>query len=290
MKAPSFRYHAADSLEDALDVLARNGDDAQILAGGQSLMPVLAFRLAAPALLVDINRVDSLRGIEVGEGFTRVGALARHAEVEASPVIREHLPLIADAVRQVAHPAVRNRGTFGGSVALADPAAEFPACCVALDAQIVLESAARGRRAVPAEQFYRGLFETDRAPDEVVVEIRFPARHPRDRYGFVEFSRRHGDFAISGMALRARLASDEDAIDDLRLVAFGSEPYPRVLRAAADAAHGRALDGDMFAEVADAAGEEIDPMPTPGAGVAFKRHLARTLSRRALAGLPEAVP
>jgi len=290
MKAPAFRYHAAENRADALEVLKQHGEDAQILAGGQSLMPVMAFRLATPALLVDINRVDDLTGISAERGRVRIGALVRHAEVATSVTVGERLPMIAEAVRHVAHPAVRNRGTFGGSVALADPAAEFPACCVALGAEIGLESAARGHRTVPAGRFYRGLFETARAPDEAVTEVWFPDAAPGERCGFAEFSRRHGDFAVSGIAVRVRFARDGRTVDDLTLVPFGSEPFPRICLAAGRAAKGERLEPATIEAVAAALADDIEPMPSQGAGKAYKRHLARTLCRRVLASLAEEAP
>ncbi len=170
MKAPRFSYVRAESLEQVLRLLAEHGDDARILAGGQSLVPVLNMRLSQPKLVIDINRLDALRGISLQGGLVRIGALARHAEVMSSDIVARHLPLIAEAMPHVAHVAVRNRGTFGGSIALADPAAEMPACILALGATLVVEST-RGRRTIAADDFFQGLYETAREPDELLVEV-----------------------------------------------------------------------------------------------------------------------
>jgi carbon-monoxide dehydrogenase medium subunit len=162
-------------LDDALQLLAEHGDDARILAGGQSLVPVLNMRLAHPKLLIDINQIEALKGISMQNGTVCIGALARHVEVMESPIVVQDLPLIAEAMPQVAHVAVRNRGTFGGSIALADPSAELPACILALGARVVLQST-RGRRTTPADEFFHGLYETAREPDELLVEVLAPDR------------------------------------------------------------------------------------------------------------------
>ena len=179
MKPPRFSYARAESLDHAVRLLAEHGDEARILAGGQSLMPTLAMRLSQPSVLIDINRLDALKGIHDGDGTVRIGALARHVEVMNSPIVARHLPLIAEAMPHVAHVAVRNRGTFGGSIALADPAAELPACILALGATLVVE-----RRAAaddPAEEFFHGLYETAREPDEILVEVLIPEQKEPSR-------------------------------------------------------------------------------------------------------------
>lgn len=197
MKAPSFAYAKPRSLEEAFDLLGRPG--AKILAGGQSLIPSLNMRLSAPELLVDITGLAELRGISIDQDVVRIGALTTHAEMERSADIRKHLPLISEAVAQVAHPAIRNRGTFGGSVALADPAAEYPACLVALDATIVLRSRA-GERMVRAEDFFRGLFEVDLRPGELVAAAEIRVLLKDEASVFMELARRQGDYAIVGLA------------------------------------------------------------------------------------------
>jgi carbon-monoxide dehydrogenase medium subunit len=197
LKAPSFAYAKPRTLAEAFDLLERPG--ARVLAGGQSLIPSLNLRLSAPELLVDITGLAELRGIALEQDVVRIGALTTHADIERSKEIRKHLPLLADAVLHVAHPAIRNRGTFGGSVALADPAAEYPACLVALDATIVLRSRAN-ERMVRAEDFFRGLFEVDLREGELVAGAEIPAFLKDERSVFLELARRQGDYAIVGLA------------------------------------------------------------------------------------------
>jgi len=194
MKAPSFAYAKPRSLGEAFDLVERPG--ARILAGGQSLIPSLNMRLSAPQLLVDIGALEQLRGISLQPGGLRIGALVTHAEIEASPEVRKHAPLLADAAPHVAHPAIRNRGTLGGSLALADPAAEYPACALALNATMVLQGR-KSERKVPAAGFFKGLFETDIRQGEILVAAEFPRV---DRSVFLELARRHGDYAIVGLA------------------------------------------------------------------------------------------
>ncbi len=279
MKAPDFDYVRPESLADAVAALADGGDDAQILAGGQSLMPTLNLRLSQPSRLIDINRIAALRGIERRGDFVRIGALARHAEVLASPVVRCDLPLVAAALPHVAHPAIRNRGTLGGSVALADPAAELPACCVALDAEIALAGPG-GERRIEAGDFFRGLYDTARRPDEIVTEIRFPAARPGEVFAFDEIARRHGDFAVVGLAIRAELV--ERRIKRLRMVAFGSELHPSLSRAAAEAGEGRILDAASAAAIAGAFAAGLQPLDNLHGGAPYKRHIARVLAERLL--------
>jgi len=279
VKAPRFSYIRADSLEHAIRLLAQHGDEARILAGGQSLMPTLNMRLSQPRLLIDINGIAALEGIALADGAVRIGALARHAEVMRSPIVAEHLPLIAEAMPHVAHVAVRNRGTFGGSIALADPAAELPACILALRASVVVESA-RGRRTIAADDFFRGLYETAREPDEILVEVLLPVER-RDRVSvFMELSRRHGDFAIAGLACSARI--ERDVVEDARLVYFGSEAKPTLARTAM-----AALDGKKWSEASREAAcaalaDDLDPIANTFGSPATKLHLQRVLTRRAL--------
>lgn len=197
MKAPSFAYAKPQSLAEAFDLIERPG--AKVLAGGQSLIPTLNMRLSSPELLVDITGLPSLKSITVEQGIVRIGALVTHAQIEKSADIAKHAPLLAQAVEHVAHPAIRNRGTLGGSLALADPAAEYPACMVALDATIVVAGKA-GERLVKAEAFFKGLFEVDLAPGELIVAAEFPALLKDERSVFLELARRHGDYAIIGIA------------------------------------------------------------------------------------------
>jgi carbon-monoxide dehydrogenase medium subunit len=283
VKAPAFRYARPETVEAALDLLARHGEAATVLAGGQSLMAALNMRLAAPALLVDINRLKPLAGIEERGDAIRIGALTRHAEVAASSLVARHLPLIALAMPHVAHVAVRNRGTFGGSLAFADPAAELPACAVALGARLVLASV-RGRRTVPAEAFYQDLYTTDRAADELLIEVEVPKRHGW-RVGFGELSRRQGDFAMVGLAAAAELSGA--TIGALRLVYFGSESHARLAGHAAAAARGRPLDRATEDAVVAALDRDLDPMGNLQGRPDTKLHLAKVLTRRVLGDLAD---
>lgn len=280
MKAPKFSYVRATSVAHALDLLAQHGDEARILAGGQSLMPTLNMRLSAPKLLIDINRLGDLAGIRHDGKTVRIGALTRHVEVAASRVVAEHLPLIAAAMPHVAHVAVRNRGTFGGSVALADPAAEMPACLLALGGRIVLESKARGRREVAADDYFHGLYQTARQADELLVEALIPAETRETISTFQELSRRHGDFAMVGVAARTRFVNG--AIADTRLVYFGSEVKPTLGRRAMAAAKGKPWNDTTRAAVLAALGDDLDPMDNLFGRPATKLHLQRVLTGRAL--------
>ena len=279
MKAPRFSYIRPESLDRVLELLAEHGDEARILAGGQSLMPTLNMRLSQPRLLIDINRIDALKGISLEDGTVRIGALARHAEVLESHTVAEHLPLIADAMPHVAHIAVRNRGTFGGSIALADPAAELPACAVALDASFLLASA-RGRRTVPARRFFHGLYETEMADDELLVEARIPAIGSGYRSSFLELARRRGDFALAGVCCHAHV--DGGLLSDVRLTCFGSEDRPRFADGAAAAAEGRTWSRDVKGAVQAALGDDLDPMGDFHASAATRLRLARVLTGRAI--------
>ncbi len=269
----------AESVEHALDLLAEHGDDARVLAGGQSLMPSLNMRLSHPKVLIDINRLDALKGISLRDGEVRIGALARHAEVMRSPIVATHLPLIAQAMPHVAHAAVRNRGTFGGSIALADPAAEMPACALALGATFVLASRA-GRREVPSDTYFKGLYETERRPDELLVETRLPLNGPRPVSVFMELARRHGDFAIAGVAFQ--LMIDDNVVRNGRLVYFGSEDRPKLAGAVLNAVRGSGLGpADIDAAAAAVAGD-LSPMSSPQGSARLRLHLQKVLTRRAL--------
>ncbi|HEX9684251.1 MAG TPA: FAD binding domain-containing protein, partial [Burkholderiales bacterium] len=191
MKAPPFAYARARNLAEVFELLAAHGDGAKLLAGGQSLIATLNMRLSSPQLLIDITRLTQLSGIEVRDGRVRIGALTTHAEIERSPEIRKHLPLLAQAAPHIAHAAIRNVGTFGGSIALADPAAEWPACCVALDAQFVI-AGKTGARRVAARDFFRGLYATALRPDEVLTHIEIAVPGPEYRSAFVELAQRRG--------------------------------------------------------------------------------------------------
>ena len=273
MKPAPFAYAKARSLDHAIALLD-GAPEARILAGGQSLMPALNMRLSAPSLLVDINRISELSQITQRNGQLEFGALARHAEAEHSRLVAQLAPLIAKALPHIAHPAIRNRGTIGGSIALADPAAELPACLLALGGEIEIASRA-GRRTVAADAFFKGLFETALSPGEIITTIRIPAAQPQDRFGFAELARRHGDYALVGLAAAARAKPRV-----LRLAYFGVGTTP-VRARAAEAALER---GDIDAAVA-AVASDLDPNGDVHASAAAKRHLAGVLLRRVAAQL-----
>lgn len=279
MKAPRFSYVRADSVEHALALLAKHGEDARILAGGQSLMPTLNMRLSQPKLLIDINRLDALEGIALRGGEVRIGALARHVAVARSPIVAEHLPLIAEAMPHVAHVAVRNRGTFGGSIALADPAAEMPACALALGARFVLAGPG-GRREVAAEDYFRGLYDTARKPEELLIEALIPVRQPGCVCAFMELARRHGDFAIAGVACNLQIAGG--VVTGGRLVYFGSDDRPTLAYRALAAIVGKRLDAESSEAAAAALAQDLKPMSSPQASAKLRLHLQRVLTRRAL--------
>jgi carbon-monoxide dehydrogenase medium subunit len=281
VKAPSFDYLRASSLDHALAVLAEHGEDARVLAGGQSLMPALNMRLQSPRLLVDIGAIDALRGIAFDNDVVRIGALARHRDVEESEIVARHAPLIHEAIHHVAHPAIRNRGTFGGSLAHGDPAAELPACVVALDARIVVASANGGRRTIPARDFYRGLFDTALEPNELIVHVEIDAIGNGWRSAFGELVRRRGDFALVGLAAHARM--NGQTFEDGRLVFFGIGGAPTPARHAWAEINGKRLDPSVVAAAQEALSRDLDPPGDTAASSATRMHLARVLLGRVVA-------
>ncbi len=280
MKPPPFAYARPATVDEACALLAEHGEDARLLAGGQSLMATLNMRLSAPELLIDINRIDELAGISLAGDALRIGAMTRHVDVETSPEIARHAPLIAEAMPHIAHAAIRNRGTFGGSIAFADPAAELPACAVALGARFELRSTG-GTRTVAADDFFHGLYDTELAPGEILTTIEIPVIAPGYRSAFMELARRHGDYAMVGIAVHARLA--DGVIGDARLVYFAAGERPVVGRAAAAAIDGKAPSDETFEAAAAALDGDLDPPSDLNADPATRLHLARVLTRRALA-------
>lgn len=278
MKPAPFAYQKARTLEEAIALLARHKDDARLLAGGQSLIATLNMRLSAPALLIDINGIRGLDRLARKGKSIEIGALARHAQVERSAMIAEHAPLIARAMPHIGHPAIRNRGTFGGSIAFADPAAELPACVLALGGDIVI-AGPRGERTVSADTFFRGLFETALRPQEMITAVRVPAADRHTRTGFAELARRHGDYAIVGLAATARAAGK--GLANVRLAYFGVGDTPvRARRSEAALAA-----GDVEGAVAAL---DLDPRDDVHATTKVKKHLAGVLLRRVAAQLMEA--
>ena len=282
MKPAPFAYVRPESLEDAIGVLDAHGEDARVLAGGQSLMATLNMRLSAPKVLVDIGRVPNLAGIETAGDGIRIGAMTRHAAVEGSDLVASHAPLIAAAMPHIAHPAVRNCGTFGGSIAFADPAAELPACAVALGARMTV-AAKDGTRTVDADAFFRGLYETALAPGEVLTAIEVPGIGAGWKSGFMELARRHGDYAIIGLA--AHVEVEDGRFGRARLVFFGAGERPVSARRSAALLEGERWSDALGARIADALKEELDPPEDLNADAAMRRHLAGVLARRVLAPL-----
>jgi carbon-monoxide dehydrogenase medium subunit len=281
VKAPSFAYAKPATLAEVYDLLERHGADAKLLAGGQSLIATLNLRLSSPELLIDITGLPGLSGIALDKGVLRIGALATHSEVEHSRVIAEHLPLLAQAVPHIAHAAIRNAGTFGGSVALADPASEYPACCLALDAKFVI-AGRNGERRVAARDFFKGLYETDLKPGEVLIAGEFKLA-PSYRSAFLEIARRHGDYAIVGLAAHGRI--EERKFSDLRLAFLGAGGKPMLAKAAAAAVEGKAYSPESVAAAQAALERDLDPPADLYSSAAAKLHLARVLTGRALAAL-----
>jgi len=272
VKPAPFAYAKAKSLDHAIELLARPDGEARLLAGGQSLIATLNMRLSAPKLLIDLNGVDELSGIVVDNGVVEIGALTRHVEAERSEEIAEHAPLIALAMPHIGHAAIRNRGTLGGSIAFADPAAELPACLVALGGEVEI-AGPRGRRTVKADDFFMGLFETALDPGDVLTAIRIPAATPGTRVGFAEFARRHGDYAMVGLAATAQVDGKELA--DVRLAYFGVGNTPLRARKAETKLTEGNIDDAVQALAAD-----LDPSGDVQATGATKKHLAGVLLRR----------
>ena len=281
MKAPSFAYAKPRSLEEVL-VLLRRTEDAKVLAGGQTLLATLNMRLSSPAVLVDITGVPGLGGIAVKGSVLRIGALTRHREIERSPEVAAHAPLLAQAAPYIAHVAIRNAGTIGGSLAHADPAAEWPACCLALDADVVIASRS-GERHVKAREFFKGLFETALGDGELIAGVEIPLLGAGYRSAFLELARRHGDYAIVGVAAVARAGGG--ALSDLRLAYLGAGTTPILARNAMGAAEGKPASPATIAAAQAALEKDLAPIGDLNAAAATKLHLARVLCGRALAQL-----
>ncbi|VTU46567.1 Caffeine dehydrogenase subunit beta (plasmid) [Variovorax sp. SRS16] len=281
MKPPVFDYFAPTSLDEALHLLDLHGEGARPLAGGQSLMPALNFRLAAPSALIDLNGIEALSGVRVeADGSLVAGAMTRHRFFETSPLIRERLPLVHHAMHLVAHVAVRNRGTIGGSLCYSDPSAEWPALCLACEAQMVMQGLA-GVRRLPARDFLINMFATALAPDEILTEVVFPAWPPTRRWGFQEVSRRKGDFAIVGAV--CVLDIDADGLcESARIVVFGATDSPVVLPEAAAELQGHRPDPDRVHRAALHARDAIECRSDLHASADYRSELVQALTTRAL--------
>ncbi|HEX9893308.1 MAG TPA: xanthine dehydrogenase family protein subunit M [Gemmatimonadales bacterium] len=282
MKPAPFDYHAPSTTDEALELLQRYGPEAKPLAGGQSLVPAMNFRLAQPGVLVDLNRITDLAGIHTGDGGSlRIGAMTRQRALERSHLVTTRAPLLAEAMPHVAHPPIRNRGTAGGSLAHADPASELPAVMTALGARFRLRSR-EGERWIPAADFFFGLFATALEPGELLVEIEIPAPAPRTGFAFMEIARRHGDYALAGIAARLEL-DPAGRCSDVRMVLFGVGEGPVSVAAAEALVRGESPSEEVFAAAAALVERALDPPGDIHATSAYRRRLAGVLTRRALA-------
>ena len=280
MKAPAFTYLSPSSLEEALALRAEHADDSAVLAGGQSLVPLLNLRMAYPGVVIDLGRVGGLAGIRPWNDGLAIGAMTRHRDAELAGDVRERAPLVAQALPYVGHVAIRNRGTVGGSMAHADAAAELPAVALALDAELVARSV-RGERVIPAADFFTGFMTTALAADELLVEIRLPAQPAPARSAFVEFARRHGDFALAGAAVVvARTATGE--IADVRIAFMGAHSRPVRAQEAEAALRGCRPDVAMLREVAESAAAPLSPPAGAHGTSEYRRRVAAVVLRRAL--------
>ena len=275
MKPPDFDYAAPESLAAAAALLHET-DEAKVLAGGQSLIPLLNFRLAAPSLLVDLRRVPGLDGIERVNGAVRIGAMVRQRAAEASTLLAGTVPLVGEVLKQVAHPQIRSRGTFGGSIAHGDPSAELPALLVALDGRVRAASV-RGERWIDAAELYTGFLGTSLDPDEVLTGVELPVAPPRTGVACVELARRAGDYALCGALAQATRGAD-DTVEDVRIALFGVGSRPQRAAGVEEALR----SGATPAEAARCAADGLAPGDDQQASAPYRRHLARVLARRAL--------
>lgn len=281
MKAAAFDYVKPRSLDQVLSLLQEHGDDARLLAGGQTLMATLNMRLSEPRLVIDITGIEALRGISVQGNVLRIGALATHSEIEHSPLVARHAPLLKAAAPHIAHRAIRNSGTWGGSIAYADPAAEWPTCLLALGGTVVARGP-NGERRIAADDFFQGLYATALEPDEVLVASELPLAGADHWFGFQELARRHGDYAIVGMAATAR--RDGGLLRDVRVVLLGVDATPVRAAAAEAVLEGAAPDAARVAQAVQALRDSIDPLPDLTNTPETKRHLAGVLLQRLFTG------
>jgi carbon-monoxide dehydrogenase medium subunit len=281
MKASAFSYARATSVVNALELLVAHGDGAKVLSGGQSLMPAMNLRLISPEFIVDIGGIAELQGIVVKRDALCIGALTRYVDLQRSPEVAAYAPLLSEAIAHVGHPAIRNRGTLGGSLAHADPASELPACMVALKATIIVRSQA-GERRIAAGEFFKGIYETALLPQELLVAVELPVPRKNSLHFFEEFARRHGDYAIAGLAAQAVVQGD--VFTDLRLAFFAVGDRP-VLAKAACRLVGVAITSSILSDASTALGEELNPLDDQQASGSMRRHLATVLMRRCVVAL-----
>ncbi|OSZ63343.1 xanthine dehydrogenase family protein subunit M [Hydrogenophaga sp. IBVHS2] len=281
MKAAAFDYVKPRSLDEVLALLQEHGDDARLLAGGQTLMATLNMRLSEPRLVIDITGLEALRGIRVQGHVLRIGALATHTEIEHSDLVAQHAPLLKAAAPHIAHRAIRNSGTWGGSIAYADPAAEWPTCLLALGGTVIAQGP-DGERRIAADDFFQGLYATALEPDEVLVASEIPLAGADHWFGFQELARRHGDYAIVGMAATAR--RDGGVLRQVRVVLLGVDATPLRASAAEAVLEGQTPDAARIAQAVQALRDSIDPLPDLTNSPETKRHLAGVLLQRLFTG------
>jgi len=279
MKLPPVEYEAPTTVAEAINLLAEYVDEASVLAGGQSLIPLLALRLARPTVLIDINGIDELSGVSAMDGWVAIGAMTREYVAEESETVADGVPLLAAALPLIGHEAIRSRGTIGGSLAHADPAAELPAVARALDAELVVRGPS-GERVVAAAEWFEGYLTTSRRPDELLTQVRFPAAGPGTGTSFQEVARRHGDFAIVGLA--ASLTLSEGVISDARLAFAGLSDVPVRAAAAEDLLVGEMPSAELFEEAGRRATDDIDPPADLHGSSDYRKKVAAALVRRGL--------
>lgn len=281
MKAAAFSYLRPKRLTEVLKLLAEHGDEARLLAGGQTLLATLNMRLSEPALLIDVQAVSELKGLSLQGDTLRIGALVTHTEVETSALVAKHTPLLSAAAPHIAHRAIRNLGTFGGSIAYGDPAAEWPACLLALNG-VVLARSLRGERRIAADDFFTGLYTTELAPDEVIVACEIPVAQAGQNFSFTELARRHGDYAVVGLAASATL--QRGLVAQVRLAWLGVGSTPIRSLAAEAALLAQPFNAETAASAVQALRGELEPLADLTHSEAAKRQLASVLLKRALQG------
>lgn len=279
MKAAAFSYSRPKRLTEVLQLLQEHGDETRLLAGGQTLLATLNMRLSEPALLIDLQSVTELKGLVMQGKFLRIGALVTHTEIEDSPLVAQHTPLLRAAAPHIAHRAIRNLGTLGGSIAYGDPAAEWPACLLALNGVVVVRSLKAERR-IAADDFFTGLYTTALAADEIIVACDFPLARAEQVFHFTELARRHGDYAVVGLAASAHM--HQGHVNSVRLAWLGVGSTPVRALAAEQALTDQYLNADSLAKAVDALRSELQPLPDLTHSEAAKRQMASVLLKRTL--------
>jgi aerobic carbon-monoxide dehydrogenase medium subunit len=287
MKAPAFAYARPKRITDVLSLLEKHGDEARLLAGGQTLLATLNMRLSEPALLIDMQSVDEMKGLSVNGHCLRIGAMVTHSQIESSPLVARNAPLLTRAAPHIAHRAIRNLGTFGGSIAYGDPAAEWPACLLALDGTVVARSL-HGERRIAAGDFFSGLYTTALAPNEIIVACEVPLATAAHRFAFDELVRRHGDYAVVGLAVTGQW--NNGAFDQLRLAWIGVGSMPFRSMTTEQLLQGQPVTDQRIAQAMEALHAELQPEADLTHSVAAKRHLAGVVLKRCLIALDEQTP